>query len=120
MGISRKIATAALLIASAIWSDAFTPASFVRYSASTNCDHTEYSSASKTFLRASNPDSEGTPCEAPSDVEAVVLDDAGALRNALVTNIKGERVALGDAMTSKTLSEKTFDTSVVVFLRHMG
>ena len=119
MGISRKIATAALLIASAIWSEAFTP-SFVRYSASTSCDHTEYSSASKTFLRASNPDSEGIPCEAPSDVEAVVLDDAGALRNALVTNIKGERVALGDAMTSKTLSEKTFDTSVVVFLRHMG
>ena len=42
------------------------------------------------------------------------------LRNAIVTNVKGELVKLGDAMTSEVLSEKTYDTSVVVFLRHMG
>jgi hypothetical protein len=64
--------------------------------------------------------SEPTPCEAPSDVEAAFLDDASSLKNALVTNIKGEVVALGDAMASKAVSAKTFDTSVLVFLRHLG
>jgi hypothetical protein len=29
-------------------------------------------------------------------------------------------VALGDAMASKAVSAKTFDTSVLVFLRHLG
>lgn len=61
-----------------------------------------------------------TPCEAPSGVDAIRLENASPLRNALVTNIKGELVSLGDAMTSPALSEKTYDTSVVVFLRHMG
>ena len=61
-----------------------------------------------------------TPCEAPSGVDAIRLENASSLRNALVTNIKGELVSLGDAMSTQALSEKTYDTSVVVFLRHMG
>ena len=109
MAIYKTIASAALLVALAGWSDAFTPASLGRGVQANN----KINILSNTALCA-------TPCDAPSDVEAVVMDDAKFLRNALVTNIKGDLVSLGDAMTSNALSEKTFDTSVVVFLRHMG
>lgn len=99
MAIFKAVASAALLLlASAGQSDAFTTTS---YRARTSCLFS-------------------TPCEAPEGVDAVKLQDASPLRNAMVTNIDGELVQLGDAMVSTGLSEKTFDTSVVVFLRHMG
>lgn len=116
MAIFKTIASAALLVASSGWSDAFTPASLGRGFQTNN----NINIISNTALCAVIEDSTATPCDAPSDVETVVMDDAKFLRNALVTNIKGELVSLGDAMTTKSLSEKTFDTSVVVFLRHMG
>ena len=72
-------------------------------------------------LAASSDDNGGTaPCEAPSDIESVVLSSAKPLRESIVTNIKGRQVLLGDVMEGTSLSETVFDTSVVVFLRHMG
>jgi len=117
MAIFKAIASAALLVASAGWSDAFAPVS--RFPAS-NSNSLQPQTLSSGALCMADGDSEPTPCEAPSDVEAAFLDDASSLKNALVTNIKGEVVALGDAMASKTVSTKTFDTSVLVFLRHLG
>lgn len=118
MGIFKAIASAALLVGSAGWSDAFAPTTVCRFPTTSSAIHRR--GFANTILGAVDKDSSSTPCEAPSDVEAAVLDDASALRNAVVTNIKGEMVALGDAMTTNALSEKTYDTSVVVFLRHMG
>ena len=118
MGIFNAIASAALLAASAGWSDAFAPTIVGSFQPTSGalCRR----EISNTILCAATEDSSSTPCEAPSDVEAAILDNASALRNALVTNIKGEIVPLGDAMATSALSAKTYDTSVVVFLRHMG
>ena len=110
MAIFKAIASAALLaIASSATVDAFAPASLGR-----NRCHQQ-----QQFF-ATTEQQHSTPCEAPQGVDAIRLQDASSLRNAVVTNVKGELVKLGDAMTSQALSQKTYDTSVVVFLRHMG
>jgi len=49
----------------------------------------------------------------PSDVEEEILNNASALRNAALTNVRGERIVLGDLLRENT-------SNVVVFLRHMG
>jgi len=56
------------------------------------------------------------PCDVPSDIEEVVLNDSKSIRNAIVTNADGEQITIGDMMGT----EKDEMTSVVVFLRHMG
>ena len=53
------------------------------------------------------------PCDMPSDVEEEILNNALALRNAALTNARGERIVLGDLLQENT-------SNVVVFLRHMG
>ena len=113
MAIFKAIASAALLAMAspAGWADAFAPASVGRI------QHQSYHYNTEGSLYSTEA---ATPCEAPEDVDVVELKDASSLRNAMVTNVKGELVKLGDAMTSEVLSEKTYDTSVVVFLRHMG
>ena len=112
MAILKAIASTALLgiaaSSSGCWTDAFAPASLGRF---------QQANSERSVLFATEA---STPCEAPSDVDVVQLQDASPLRNAMVTNVKGELVKLGDAMASEVLSEKTYDTSVVVFLRHMG
>lgn len=117
MGIFQTFATAALLVASAGRSGAFAPSSTGRFRSSSIRTNTGIFDSA---LCAATGNKETPPCEAPSGVEAILLEDAKPLKNALVTNIKGEMVSLGDAMSTKALSAKTFDTSVVVFLRHMG
>jgi len=71
------------------------------------------SSSVGTFLSAT---SEQQPCDVPSDIEGVVLSNSKSIRNAIVTNVDGEQINLGDMMGI----EKDDMTSVVVFLRHMG
>jgi len=56
------------------------------------------------------------PCDVPSDIEEVVLKDSKSIRNAIVTNVDGEQITIGDMMGT-TQDDMT---SVVVFLRHMG
>ena len=110
MAIFKAIASSALLaMASSV--GAFAQASIGRIQHQDNNYSTQGSLCAAEIA---------TPCEAPEDIDVVKLQDATSLRNAMVTNIKGELVKLGDAMTSEVLSEKTYDTSVVVFLRHMG
>jgi len=125
MGIFHTVALAALLVASPGWSEAFTTPTYsigARTPTSTltpTLRTTNISNNNRNGLVCPGATADG-PCDAPSDVEATLLEDARPLREAIVTNIRGEMVALGDAMTQTTVSEKTFDTSVVVFLRHMG
>jgi len=59
---------------------------------------------------------EQQPCDIPSDIEEVVLKDSKSIRNAIVTNVDGEQITIGDMMGT-TQDDMT---SVVVFLRHMG
>lgn len=131
MATFKAIASAALLVASATWADAFAPMTTTTTTTTTIARIPSHGVLGRTAIlfpdtilcattSGVDDDSSPTPCEAPSDVEAALLEDASALRESIVTNIKGERVSLGDAMTTKNLSEKTYDTSVVVFLRHMG
>ena len=53
------------------------------------------------------------PCAIPTDVAPSDVT-ASVLRSAMVTNVNGELVSLGDQMGSKGT------TSIVVFLRHLG
>lgn len=60
-----------------------------------------------------------TPCDAPSDNDVVNVstlvgrpDAAKILRSAVLTNVDGETIQLGDFMGD--------ETSIVVFLRHLG
>ena len=60
-----------------------------------------------------------TPCDAPNDNDVVNVgtlvgrpDAAKILRSAVLTNADGEMIRLGDVMGD--------ETSIVVFLRHLG
>lgn len=112
MRIFNTIASTLLASASlAAYSDAFTPISCIGNRAAA----AGVVSASTSGLWATEQ-----PCDIPSDVEETVLADATPLRNAVVTNVHGDKVTLGDMMVGTSVSEKKYDTSVVVFLRHMG
>ena len=84
----------------------------------------EESSRSALLLSSDKEGSSSTtPCDTPSeeDVQAGAVDlvsqkgSAQLLRSAMLTNADGEKVQLGDSMGSSA-----DDTSIVVFLRHLG
>jgi len=74
------------------------------------------SSSVGTFLSAITGEQQQQPCDVPLDIEEVVLKDSKSIRNAIVTNVDGEQITIGDMMGT-TQDDMT---SVVVFLRHMG
>mmetsp|Transcript_19534 Transcript_19534/g.28759 ORF Transcript_19534/g.28759 Transcript_19534/m.28759 type:complete len:110 (-) Transcript_19534:204-533(-) len=102
---------ASLLLASALLrADAFSIAP-------TNIDTINHARASTTTFRSALSavsTKPSTPCDIPTDVDESTnrLQDASALRNAIVTNIEGDFVPLSRAMGE--------GDSIVIFLRHMG
>lgn len=97
--------------------DAFTPFNIKNINVSKNSATAVVLPIASSALSASDQGQgqEQEPCDMPSDVEEVTLKNSKSLRSAIVTNIDGEEIALGDMMGI----EKDM-TSVVVFLRHMG
>ena len=69
------------------------------------------SSASSVVLSSTKTDTDGSICAIPEDVNPVGVT-ASVLRSAVLTNVDGDKIKLGDVMGS--------DTSVVIFLRHLG
>jgi len=53
-----------------------------------------------------------TPCDMPSNTDIPESVTAKNIRSAVLTNVDGDRIKLGDVMGR--------GTSVVVFLRHLG
>jgi hypothetical protein len=107
--------------------DAFTPINMIKNNININkniargisISSSSSSSSSCIVLSSSSDQQEQQPCDMPSDVEEVIgtLKNSKSLRNAIVTNIDGEQIELGDMMGIE--KDKPM-TSVVVFLRHMG
>jgi hypothetical protein len=106
--------------------DAFTPINIIKNKHNININFNKnsarVSSSSSSSSSSSNSIivlSASEPCDMPSDIEEIdgTLKNSKSLRNAIVTNIDGEQIELGDMMGIE--KDKPM-TSVVVFLRHMG
>mmetsp|Transcript_31406 Transcript_31406/g.35149 ORF Transcript_31406/g.35149 Transcript_31406/m.35149 type:complete len:126 (-) Transcript_31406:855-1232(-) len=104
-----------------LFTSAFTLNSFSNSNSNSNRPSTLSSTRSiissvGTSLSAIVGEQQQQPCDVPSDIEEVVLKDSKSIRNAIVTNVDGEQITIGDMMGT-TQDDMT---SVVVFLRHMG
>ena len=95
-----KLLRAAALVALSALASGFQPAA-VKSAVTTT-------SSSVLSLAATT---EGTPCDTP-DIAIPEGVTANVLRSAVLTNVDGQKVQLGDKMGS--------GTSIVIFLRHMG
>merc|ERR1740130_1407768 len=103
--------------------NAFTPINIIQHTNinknSARISSSSGSSSSSCIVLSSSSTEEQQPCDMPSDMEEIdgTLKNSKALRNAIVTNVDGEQIALGDMLG---LEKDKPMTSVVVFLRHMG
>ena len=112
-GSRSKNSTILLLVLSSICCSTFADA----FSITT--PSTSSSSSTSTSFSLSLSQQQQQPCDVPSDVDddaTLLLKDSNSIRNAIVTNVDGEKLSLGDLIGI----EKDEMTSVVVFLRHMG
>mmetsp|Transcript_4776 Transcript_4776/g.7261 ORF Transcript_4776/g.7261 Transcript_4776/m.7261 type:complete len:145 (+) Transcript_4776:42-476(+) len=105
---------------------AFTPPTIsyhVRHLTTTTKTKTTNNTPSSSSFFVGSPSTtvtKSTPCaDDENDSTTLIVPDlvssqgsANILRQAILTNVKGERVMLGDSMGS--------DTSIVVFLRHLA
>jgi hypothetical protein len=104
--------------------DAFTPINIIKNKHNININFNKNSARVSSSSSSSSSNSiivlsASEPCDMPSDIEEIdgTLKNSKSLRNAIVTNIDGEQIELGDMMGIE--KDKPM-TSVVVFLRHMG
>jgi len=105
---------ASLLLASALLrADAFSVApTNTNININTNAHAANKTTFKSSALYAVSTETPTTPCDIPTDIEPTTLQDASALRSAVVTNIDGDFVPLSRVMGD--------GDSIVVFLRHMG
>ena len=113
----------AFLLSAAVMTNAFTPINIIKHTNINKNSNALISSSSGSsnscIVLSSSALEEQQPCDMPSDMEEIdgTLKNSNALRNAIVTNVDGEQIALGDMLG---LEKDKPMTSVVVFLRHMG
>jgi len=107
-----------------LFASAFTLNSFSNSNSNSNSNRPSTSSSTRSIISSvgtslsaiAGEQQQQQPCDVPSDIEEVVLKDSKSIRNAIVTNVDGEQITIGDMMGT-TQDDMT---SVVVFLRHMG
>ena len=121
MRILNRSVVSAFLLSAAAMTNAFTPINIIQHT-NINKNSARISSSSSSnscIVLSSSSTEEQQPCDMPSDMEEIdgTLKNSKALRNAIVTNVDGEQIALGDMLG---LEKDKPMTSVVVFLRHMG
>lgn len=114
-GSRSKNSTILLLVLSSICCSTFAGA----FSITTPSTSSSSSSTSTSFSLSLSQQQQQQPCDVPSDVDddaTLLLKDSNSIRNAVVINVDGEKLSLGDLIGIG----KDDMTSVVVFLRHMG
>jgi len=122
MRILNRSVVLEFLLSAAAMTNAFTPINIIQHT-NINKNSALISSSSGSsnscIVLSSSALEEQQPCDMPSDMEEIdgTLKNSKALRNAIVTNVDGEQIALGDMLG---LEKDKPMTSVVVFLRHMG
>ena len=112
-GSRSKNSTILLLVLSSICCSTFAGAFSITTPTSSS------SSTSTSFSLSLSQQQQQQPCDVPSDVDddaTLLLKDSNSIRNAVVINVDGEKLSLGDLIGIG----KDDMTSVVVFLRHMG
>ena len=124
MRIFNSSVVSAFLLSAAAMTNAFTPINIIKHTNINKNSNARISSSSSNsnsciVLSSSSTEEQQQPCDMPSDMEEIdgTLKNSKALRNAIVTNVDGEQIALGDMLG---LEKDKPMTSVVVFLRHMG
>lgn len=113
-GSRSKNSTILLLVLSSICCSTFAGAFSI-----TTPSTSSSSSTSTSFSLSLSQQQQQQPCDVPSDVDddaTLLLKDSNSIRNAVVINVDGEKLSLGDLIGIG----KDDMTSVVVFLRHMG
>ena len=119
MRILNRSVVSAFLLSAAAMTNAFTPINIIKHTNINTNIARGSSSSNSCIVLSSSALEEQQPCDMPSDMEEIdgTLKNSKALRNAIVTNVDGEQLALGDMLG---LEKEKPMTSVVVFLRHMG
>lgn len=90
-----------------------------------NCQHQLFATTSNENENTA-PEAATTVCDMPTDVAPVgdfvsQKGSAKLLRSAVLTDVNGNQIALGDKMGSTTTTTSGGgNTSIVVFLRHLG